>query len=1147
MAKLTAAGLLTLQKKNVSTYYQVTINSVVCNDIKKYSYSQNRDFAAATLSLEIENSDGRYSPGGASVINLNDVIQLIEGLYTATGVLETLNKFKGIVRQRAVSKSGGINTIVITVMDYICRLEELDFDKSKDSPTTSATSIEMGYTALVGSWANYADTFTFKDSGGTARTNICPSPEPIIKIKSITGDYQTEPLFEGFDINYETGKLRCSIPQRIDKYRLFASFSYYPVASAFYVEDLIKEIIIEPDDNGTAVFDANTYLTSTYLTEEDSLPDTMIPNYSAVTIENVSYDIGRVWYTKYDNVITNLKSATNFTIGGGGVYSDFNQRYGALILNAGISTASIVTCDVTYSFYTTQASGISVPFIDLTTRSIKNRYDAIQKLKELCAPNYVIFQDGTGKIWSRFLEQSTIADYTLYLEKSLDYAESADVYTRVKVYGQSANPKSLIDSNTTFSVGFSYTQATGGWTPVAYDAQGDYSIWRCFAASTTGNMEILSSPAPKLLFDGVELASSKPHTYGFTPGGDGRPKDVSVNTNWQGEGLYSTSISVPSVYSKYAVYFQDSDVIATPDHPVYFHDRLDNIIHSITSPYFTAGGNTYTQLFTYNGLYILPSSVIESAAYSELYIGYSAPFRGFEILINAGNEGYNYSIIPSYYMLMSFAGYSYIDFKPCADLGQFTTQTLMSWGNAGTVGGIGRDGTSYSYPILKSFYGCYESTPVFMSKTTINGQELYWFKIVNKTKPSVIGYAARIGVVTNNFSSPVNPTAVFEYDSTTGWTDYTTQAQGNGNIPILDKPNIGMALQLGGKASYTCMYVDGYDWRVGKIDGAPHLGSRFFINNNFFDSEYEKYEPDKNGVEMSHDIKVDFTYQTSIGDFENFMPLKDGNPDTQYQIVRKSPMAAGSIVFNADFLAIKDIDAIDLTQGFYNPLSETQIGDGAARYDVENWYSLQYSSQDVAVQSVTVWNYLHKDSYNFKLSAGQSISFDREKLGQDFKARHLRLIIEQQSKVDYADGRYVVPIVSFAVWQDTILDGEAYLTTDTTLLPLSSDDTVRDNRRGRLNDVDTLLAKYGEKVYKDNEIKTYLNDNAKVRNRAFTLLSEFVKNHTTAKTTLAYAPHLKLGQTVKIVDSINSVNRNYFLESIDNSAGEITLQLAYYP
>ena len=61
------------------------------------------------------------------------------------------------------------------------------------------------------------------------------------------------------------------------------------------------------------------------------------------------------------------------------------------------------------------------------------------------------------------------------------------------------------------------------------------------------------------------------------------------------------------------------------------------------------------------------------------------------------------------------------------------------------------------------------------------------------------------------------------------------------------------------------------------------------------------------------------------------------------------------------------------------------------------------------------------------------------------------------------------------------------------------------------------------------------------------MLNEFQKNHTLAQVSVPWSPHLEVGQTVNINDTMNGVNRNYFIEGINSNNGKLNIDLAYYP
>jgi hypothetical protein len=155
-----------------------------------------------------------------------------------------------------------------------------------------------------------------------------------------------------------------------------------------------------------------------------------------------TYSAGQVWYLKYSNIITDLVYS-NFSIPGG-TFNYFDKRFGRIILTSAISTSATVKCTSNYSFCTLQASGIALNAISFGSRQVENRLEAVKKLRNYLAPNYIIRTRGDNKIWSSYLSQKVNEDYTLQLATQLSYMEDEDLYTRVVLYTKNKNPTNLM-------------------------------------------------------------------------------------------------------------------------------------------------------------------------------------------------------------------------------------------------------------------------------------------------------------------------------------------------------------------------------------------------------------------------------------------------------------------------------------------------------------------------------------------------------------------------------------------------------------------------------------------------------------------------------------------------------------------------------
>lgn len=341
-------------------------------------------------------------------------------------------------------------------------------------------------------------------------------------------------------------------------------------------------------------------------------------------------------------------------------------------------------------------------------------------------------------------------------------------------------------------------------------------------------------------------------------------------------------------------------------------------------------------------------------------------------------------------------------------------------------------------------------------------------------------------------------------------------------------------------------------------------------------------------------VNADFEYATALAPIDSGRNIFDGRWDTQAQVVFYAKPPAGYAFALLDLGQSYNIQAIDLIHGFFKP-------DEKRSFDINNKYSLQYSTDNI--------NYypLCKEATNFNLSGGASISFEYDKLGDDFEARYFKLIINDMNKIDYGDGVWCAAFVEFACYQDVILKGEAKLIPTTflngyyngsllsgagTTVNLTVDDTTSFDTYGTayldeiaftygsktstqflqcsgagvysakandtrvaqntesdslLYDDDGLLPKLGDKIYKNKDLNPYLDNQTKVDKRAKDYLTEFLKDHSRASISLAYGPHYRVAHTVLVVDTINNMSQRYFIESLKGTEKSMEIVVAYYP
>jgi hypothetical protein len=1048
------------------------------------------------------------------------------------------------LRQRDYTKTTGKNTVKFTFLDYIVKLQEMDIGSThadqifESTDKTHISSETLTYNALT-----QVGMTTLSQVYDFAHANIAPTPEPVIKIVRNLGsiDISEQPLMDGYEINYETGQLTLGVPLDFSAYAVLANYWYYPTGT--YVEEWIEDVIIETDVFGNTPLTAATNLRTTYQTEEGTgVTDTMTCNTSNVVYNGTTYSAGKVWYLDYDNVqdVLGWDSFTiNVTTYPQSEFVAFDQRFGRLFLNVS-HTGDTVVCVYNYEFSTLQATGVYIPYADLTTRSVANRFDAISKLKQCLAPNYIISTKG-AKIWGRYLSQKTTADYTLELEKSLTYSEDIkDIYTRVKLYGQSNCPHNLmLSQDTTFITGFTYSVHVDELI-LGYAGEDLGGGWLRFMAQTASGVMNIDRTTARVWFDDVELGQP----YSTTRAN--QQLMLEVNSSIKGGGQ-----------SEYRIWFPDTGLWLTPSWPIYFYDKNGIELYRLTlrvnnaknanDEYLYWDNNTSSysnipiKLDANAGSWQVPENMTKNERI--VYIGYAQKFRAIQMLMRT--NGNDYSLRFEYYS--SHESDLYGHWLPLGKgltgpiIGGYptwiasasvTTQKLITWGTRSADSGIGLDigDISFYYQTLTNFYADWGKLMDDWQITTVNGYSLYWIRVRTTRQPSSIAYVLKAGVVINNWNNPGDwggCSKYYSYSQDTGiFTDYTTAVNnGTADAPFLEVGSFHVAVS---QATYQ-MHHPNDNWMI-SADNKYFLIPSDLFPMDILDQATNTLKTDPN----KHEIKATFDYWTSTPNAINFDKLRDGDPNTQWQLELYSPLAGSQTIFTVDFGSTKTIDAIDITCGFYNPDNASFIGEGARRFDIKNWFSLQYSTDNIT------YNYINKETYNFPMSGGESKSFEASVLGENFQARYLRVIAEQCSLVDYADGRYVISIVDFAVYENIIIKADSKLAVADSIATTTSAVTT-------VADTNNLRTKIGEKIYKVNEINKNLMTMKSTGDRAYNFLKEYCKNYTRASTEVAYSPHLELGQTIQVIDSVNGVNRNYFIEGLSSNGGAISLQLAYYP
>jgi hypothetical protein len=334
---------------------------------------------------------------------------------------------------------------------------------------------------------------------------------------------------------------------------------------------------------------------------------------NSIVSYEATYAVGQVWYFKYSNITSTIETANFTNLQSGNAVRYIDYRRGRIILYDALSISTNVAYNADYTFKTLQASGIEINRIKFHPREVQTKFDAINKLRENLAPNYIIRTLGSNKIWANYLYQKVNEDYNLTLTQSINFLEDEDLYTRVVFYGKNNNP-----TNVMLREGVEFVNTDEEYKSTAVQVQLSYekeenNYWVYKTAITDAGKIDISVIKPTVYINNIAIDNAS-HTLAQ------QPVIIKVTTRTETETRYKLSGN-PSVtvrqYFYYQIRFSHTSIENTQ--PIYLYDAF-GIQQLVINP----GDSNMDYV---SGIYHVPgtsqNSVIESLSTATYTIFYS--------------------------------------------------------------------------------------------------------------------------------------------------------------------------------------------------------------------------------------------------------------------------------------------------------------------------------------------------------------------------------------------------------------------------------------------------------------------------------------------------------------------------------------------
>lgn len=427
MIKLSTTGEQLLVSKNFVTHTRIYVDNVLQVDTAQgvkdtpmigYQINRSRKLGGAKLVLNIANPDGIFSfkRRESPIFGYGNKIKLQEGMLVA-GTMEWFTRFTGIIVSQVPSNMKGRPSLQVYALDNMKLLLDYLPDDLYYRPDIIAVKGEVLTEVAGGDFKHFR--------GNQENLPWVDIPYPIFykNGEKIKEDYEVD-LING-EVYF--GERMCGAQK-------------LPATQTTSTKFLLSTII-QPGFQASRSFqlDSGGY--------QQVFKDNAIPKGITVTADNneVTFssspfsDLVQSLSRLYSDKKINITNQVPYRITADYWYYDDNTNLAEnvirdLALKAGFKAEQIIL----------EATGVSLKPMRFTNLTIKNAFEAMQKIKQQLAPNYIITCDTEGKLRGYYAAQMATADYDLHLIKKIDAPVSEEnLYTVVVAHGVDLNPNDL--------------------------------------------------------------------------------------------------------------------------------------------------------------------------------------------------------------------------------------------------------------------------------------------------------------------------------------------------------------------------------------------------------------------------------------------------------------------------------------------------------------------------------------------------------------------------------------------------------------------------------------------------------------------------------------------------------------------------------